>query len=122
MKQVIGIESLKDEWRIAKLKSGDLRGLKNRFALSKRLGINQMHTWFHAVGGNGKERIEVYAEVYIDGQDCGWQYSLKDLLVTIDNPEGPVVIQLCAARWNKERTDATRTTITPEFLYKNTYL
>jgi|HubBroStandDraft_3_1064219.scaffolds.fasta_scaffold08371_7 hypothetical protein len=115
MKQIVGIENLKDEWRIAKLKNGDLRGLKNRFALAERLGINKLQTYYFAAGGLGDERVEIYAET-----DSGCHYSLKDLIDEVSS-RGQVVIQLCSATWNKERTDATRKNIGDEFLYKTLY-
>jgi hypothetical protein len=117
METIIGIEALKDEYRKAKLKTGDLRGLKNRFALSKRLGINQMQTWYYSVSGNGDKRAEVYADVYRDGDSIGWYYSLKDLIESLGGP-GEITISIEVAMWNKERTDADRTTVIPEFIFK----
>lgn len=112
-KVIVGIENLKDEFRRAKLKVGDLRGLKNRFDLSKRLGVAPLHTFFFSMGGNGKERCEVYAEITPIGKDTSLTvYSIKEMVEEINGwNENEFEVQFCNARWNQHRTDANRSNL-----------
>jgi len=120
MKTITTIEALKDEFRKVKLQVGDLRGLKNRFELSERLGIAGLHTFYYSMGGNGKERSEVYADITPKGQKSSfWSYSMKEMLIDIENCcENEFEIQMCNARWNSERNEAKRSDIGFPFIYK----
>jgi hypothetical protein len=114
-KTIKGIENLKDEFRRAKLIVGDLRGLKNRFQLAQRLGINQLQTYFYAAGGNGENRMEVYADITPLPQKEGkvqysfWSYSIKEMVEEIRTSyEVEFEIDFYYCKWNKKRTDADR--------------
>lgn len=119
MRTVIGLENLKNEFRKAKLSCGDLRGLKNRFSLSEKLGINSFQTYYYSVGGNGGERMELTADCYgLNKQGDIYAYTMKDLIDDIKEEIGEFEINLVCLKWNKQRTDADRKTI-ETFLYKN---
>lgn len=119
---IIGIEALKDKFRWAKLMVGDLRGLKNRFALGERLGVSGLQTFFHAVGGNGEYRMEVYVDIMPKGTtNSFWCYSIKDMVEEImDSKETEFEVEFHYCKWNKARTDADRIRITMPILFKKT--
>ncbi len=107
METITGVENLKDEWRKTKIKYGDLRGLSNRFALSEKFGINPMQTYFYSAGGNGKVRIEVWADIYTNGKGGFRNYSIKELVKEVtDITEGEITIIFGYNKWNEHRTDS----------------
>jgi hypothetical protein len=119
MSVVIGIEALKDKFRAAKLKCGDLRGLKNKFELSEKLGIPALQTYYYASGGNGGERAELTADCYSEESDRTIHaYTMKGLVEDIRAESETYEVNLICLMWNKQRTDANRKTI-DTFLYKN---
>ena len=117
---IVGVENLKDEFRKYKLKTGDLKGLKNKFALSERLGIPALSTFFYLAGGNGKKKPEVYADIQAKSwTNSFWVYSMKELIEEIESVEdNEFEIQLCLAMWNEHRTDADRSNLTQPFIFK----
>lgn len=112
MKTVIGLNNLKDEFRKAKIQCGDLRGLKNKFELSERFGINPMQTYFFATSSNGGERYELVVEGDVNS------YTLKELIQDVKGLNKPIEISFVCLTWNKLRTDAKRKTII-EITYSN---
>lgn len=119
METITTLKALKDEFRKAKLKSGDLRGLKNRFSLSKRLGIAALHTFYVSVAPNEGKRVELVADCYEqDGTGTIYAYTMKDLIEEIKDTNVTFEINLIALIWNKARTDAERKEVS-RFLFKN---
>ncbi len=119
METVIGIENLKNQFRKAKLMCGDLRGLKNSFSLSEKLGVPALQTWFFKSGGNGEERMELTADCYmVNGTISIHAYTMKGLIEDMKNETELYEVYLVCLKWNKHRTDADRRTVL-EFLYKN---
>ena len=118
MKEVIGIENLKNEFRKAKLICGDLRGLKNRFALSAELGVSSLQTFYHSVGGNGKIRMELTADCYSTSSDrCIYEYTMSGLVEEIKDETESFEVHLICLEWNKQRSDAKRREVS-QFIYK----
>jgi hypothetical protein len=119
MNKVIGLENLKDEFRKAKLKCGDLRGLKNAFALSTKFNVPGLQTFFYKMGGNGGERMELTADCYgLNDQGNVYAYTMKGLINDIKNETGDFEVHLICLVWNKSRNDAKRKEIS-EFIYSN---
>lgn len=117
---IIGIDALKDKWREAKLRAGDMRGLghQNRFVLAKQFGISEMQVAFNSVApNNGK--IEIEASLEIDGDYAGSVYTLNDLLDEMATVKDKAEIQLIKVKWNKQGTDADRSNVIKYFIYKN---
>lgn len=118
MEKVIGIENLKDQFRRAKIMCGDLRGLKNRFELSEKFGIDPMQTYFYATASS-EERAELTADCYgNDGQGNIHDYTMSGLVEQMKNETGEFEVNLVCLVWNKYRTDAKRKTVST-FLYSN---
>ena len=119
METVIGIENLKDKFRLAKLKCGDLRGLKNSFALTEKFGLPALQTFYFKAGGNGDERMELVADCYgNEKQGDIYAYNMGDLVNDIKKEIGEFEVHLTCLKWNKERTDADRKDVLV-FNYKN---
>lgn len=110
------IEAVRDEYRKAKLQCGDLKGLKNRFQLANRLGIEPLHTYYVSVS---PQRTEVTASIYSPAKKAfiAHAYTMKGLIDELKDLEsGEYEITLECCTWNKEKTDADRKTI-KEFGY-----
>ena len=119
MSTIIGIANLKDAFRKAKLQCGDLRGMKNSFALSAKFNIPALQTYFFRMGGNGDERMELTADCYgQNGQGDIFAYTMGGLVKDIKDEKGEFEVNLICLKWNKARNDADRKTIST-FLYKN---
>lgn len=117
--KIIGIEALKDEFRKAKLKCGDMRGLKNSFELSEKFGIPALQTFFYKMGGNGGQRMELTADCYsIESSLSIYAYTMTQLVEEIKNETEAYEVNLICLVWNKKRTDADRKTIST-FIYSN---
>jgi hypothetical protein len=118
---VIGLNQLKDKFRLAKLKCGDLRGLKNAFGLSERLGVPALQTYYFKAGGNGEIRMELVADCHrLDKKGTIYAYTMKELIEDIKNEPGQWEINLVCNEWNKHRTDAERKDILT-FIYSNNH-
>lgn len=122
METITGIKNLQDEWRKLKLKVGDLRGMKNRFNISQKLGVPALQTFFYSMGGNGKERMEVWADISYDENSTGWRvYNMKDLLQEVkeakEKNHSCLYIQLGYIKWNEHRTDGDHIN-GKEFIFK----
>lgn len=115
-----GYRELLDEFRKAKLKAGDLRGFKNPVSLAEKFGLNTMQVAFVVCGGNGKERMEVYAEITPKGYESSyWVYSMGELLADLKSTESTEFeIGFHVAKWNEHRTDADRKRLTSDFIFK----
>lgn len=122
MRTVTGIANIKDEFRKGKLICGDLRGLKNKFELTRKFGLPQLQTFFHASGGNGGERMELIAELYEEGNSdiysTIYAFTMSDLVDQIKDETGKYEAHLVCLIWNKERTESKRRNIS-EFIYTN---
>lgn len=119
METIIGIENLKDQYRKAKLMCGDLRGLKNRFDLSEKLGINSLQTYYNSVSTHGGERFELVANCTEQGTGSNVnEYTMKDLIEPMKKWPGVYEVELECLTWNKRRTDARRRTVL-NFIFKN---
>lgn len=122
VKTIVGLEALKDEFRRAKLKAGDMRGLKNAFQLSERLGVSTLQTFFYKAGGGnfGGTRAEVYADFCRKGDSStSWAYSMKDLVEEIRaDKANEFEVTFYVATWNRDRTDAERKRISEDFIFK----
>lgn len=121
-KVIVGYELLKDEFRKAKVKVGDLRGLKNAFQLAAKFGLNEMEVAFFKCGGLAGLRMEVYASIMPVGStslSSYWCYSMRDMIEELkSNSENEFEIEIYYCKWNKERTDADRIRVTQEFIFK----
>ena len=117
---VRGLENLKDEFRKAKLNCGDLRGLKNRFQISERLGVNQLQTFFFAAGGGDGLPTEIEVEIARNKYDSGFhEYSMKDMVSEVKNRNDRMYITLHARTYtSKHKTDSNSKTVA-EFYYRN---
>jgi hypothetical protein len=116
---VTGLNALKDKFRLAKLKCGDLRGLKNRFSLSEKLGVATLQTYFYSTGGNGDTRAELTADCYsVESDRCIHEYTMGGLIEEMKGETELYEVHLICLMWDKERTDAERKDI-DTFLYKN---
>lgn len=119
METIIGIEKLKDEFRKAKLKCGDLRGLKNAFRLSEKFNVPALQTFYYKSGGNGEKRMELVADCYsLESSLSIHAYTMKELIQEIKNETEEYEVNLTCLEWNKYRNDAERKTISL-FKYKN---
>lgn len=118
METITGIKNLKDQFRKAKLMCGDLRGLKNRFALSEKFNIAALHTYFYSAR-KIDERIELTADCYgLDGQGNVYAYTMQGLVEDMKDMSGSFEVHLIALEWNKKRTDANRKEVL-QFNYSN---
>ncbi len=116
---VIGIEELKNRFRRAKLKCGDLRGLKNAFALSTKLGVPAIGTYLYKSGLNGEKRAELTADCYSQTSDRSIHaYTMGGLVEDIKDETEVYEITLVCLLWNKQRCDAERKDI-DSFTYSN---
>ena len=130
METIIGAENLRDEYRKAKLKNGDLRGLKNKFELAAKFGIPEMQIAFYSMGGaRGRigdgdiSKVEIEFQLSNSTNDyLGNGYTLKELNDCIENLNGEVdgfEGYFSAVKWNKYGTDASREVVTIfQFKYK----
>lgn len=123
METVIGINNLKDKYREAKIRSGDMRGMTahSRFTLAVQFGINPMQVAFDSISPK-EGKIEIEASIWIGESSYGSAYSLKNLIDEInsikDEP-GEIEIQLVKLAWNKYGTDADRSNIGNSFIFKH---
>lgn len=116
---VIGLDNLKDEFRIAKLKCGDLRGLKNAFELSRKFNIPQLQTYFFKSGGSGSERMELVADCYAENSDrLIFAYTMGDLIEQMKDETESYDVHLICQAWDKSRNNANRKEVS-NFSYRN---
>lgn len=121
MKTVIGLNNLKDKFREAKLRCGDMRGFKsgNRFELTIKFNLPALQTFFFISGGNGDERMELTADCYEEGGSREIHaYTMGGLIEDMKGETCTYDVQLICLVWNKERNDAKRKTVL-QFYYKN---
>lgn len=122
MKTVIGIKALKDEYLKAKLNSGDLRGLKNRFELASKYGIDEMKIMYLSAGGKGynsegKCELEITVAENEDDLNGYPVWNWKDLKTGVEKKSN-CYIEIKCNLWNKYNTDVNERKPIAEFYYK----
>jgi hypothetical protein len=117
-KILIGIEAVKKEYRRVKLQYGDYRGMKNKYELAEKLGINPMQILFYSNGGGQGEKTEIEVEIREEGDKVSsYVWTMKDLVDELKKAKHQCEIEIVAYRWNKIRTDRERIEGS-EFIYK----
>lgn len=96
---------LKDQWRKAKIKAGDFRGLgasRFRYAESDWQAAEIMFNSVYSDGTRNELEIEIE-----ETADYCWTW--KDLLKSVlESTESILTINFSVNVWNKQRTDADR--------------
>lgn len=108
-KILTNIEAVKDAFRFAKVKYGDFRGLKNRFELAEKFGIEPLQVLFYSNGGHGKERVEIEVSIRENENDTAPDHvwSIRDLVEELKDIK-KCEIEIVAYKWNKWRTERNR--------------
>jgi hypothetical protein len=108
VKTLKGIEAVKDAYRRMKIKCGDHRGMKNRFKLAERFGINPQMVMFNSIAPNHGEKVEIEVSISDPKYDSPtYVWKLSDLIVELKDIK-TCEISITAYRWNKLRTDRNR--------------